>query len=179
MAPMLRRLNKALTVSKSAGEMQRDEEAGDLWHDVYGPLTGERLGLFGAVTSRAEAQVLRLSCVYALLDCSTTVALRHLTAALAVWEYCDESARFVFGDSVGERTADTILQALRANAYGLTRQEINEKLFGKNKRSEEISRALRVLAEHSLARAEEQRDTGGRPSEKWIAIGFAQKAAAQ
>jgi len=39
-----------------------------MWHEVCAELVGERPGLFGSLTSRAEAHVLRLSCIYA---CST------------------------------------------------------------------------------------------------------------
>ena len=46
-------------------------------------------GLYGAVTSRAEAQVVRLSLIYALLDCSPVIRQEHLLAALALWEYCE------------------------------------------------------------------------------------------
>src|SRR3712207_8342266 len=47
-------------------------------------------GLFGAVTGRAEAHVLRLSCLYAALDMSDTVTVTHLRAALALWRYCED-----------------------------------------------------------------------------------------
>jgi len=36
--------------------------------------------------SRAEAQVLRLSAIYAVLDSTSIVGLPHLQAALAVWD---------------------------------------------------------------------------------------------
>ena len=39
-----------------------------LWGAEYGGLTADRPGIYGAVTARAEAQVLRLSLIYALLD---------------------------------------------------------------------------------------------------------------
>ena len=114
LAPLIRRLNDAVRFGRTAGELRRDEEAGELWEEVYAQLSGDRLGLFGAVTTRAEAITLRLSCLYALLDCSPVVAQRHLIAALAVWRYCEDSARFIFGDAIGDSTADAILQALKA-----------------------------------------------------------------
>jgi hypothetical protein len=48
----------------------RDDAARALWHDCYPALSQIRPGLHGAATSRAEAQVLRLSARYALLDCT-------------------------------------------------------------------------------------------------------------
>ncbi len=43
-------------------------------------------------------------------------------------------------------------------------------LFDRHKRSDEISRALAVLAESGLARCEKH-DTDGRPADIWISIG--------
>ena len=45
-----------------------------LWNDCYPALSQARPGLYGAATSRAEAQVLRLSAIYAALDCSPVIA---------------------------------------------------------------------------------------------------------
>jgi hypothetical protein len=43
-------------------------------------------------------------------------------AALAVWRYCFNSARFIFGDSLGHSVADVLLAALTAaGAMGLSR----------------------------------------------------------
>ena len=67
----------------------------------------------GAILARAEAQVMRLACVYALLDRSCLVELEHLEAALALWDYSERSAEYVFGDSLGNPVADEILRALR------------------------------------------------------------------
>ena len=66
-------------------------------------------GLLGAATNRAEAQVLRLSVPYALLDRSARHPPEHLLAALAVWRYAEASARWVFGDALGDTIADAIL----------------------------------------------------------------------
>ncbi len=81
------RLKQAADFARFVGRMQRDDQAGALWHQIYGDLANDRsTGLLAAVTSRAEAQVLRLSMIYALLDRSATIREEHLRAALAVWE---------------------------------------------------------------------------------------------
>ena len=51
--------------------MKRDEKARELWEEVYPELSDGQPGLVGDVTSRAEAQVLRLAALYAVLDFST------------------------------------------------------------------------------------------------------------
>lgn len=89
--------------------MVRDEEANTLWEQRYGDLSEGEDGLFGAVTGRAEAQVLRLSMLYALLDCSPIVRRPHLEAALALWQYTSDSAAYIFGRVDG----NTRLEAAR------------------------------------------------------------------
>ena len=66
-------------------------EARELWSAEYQGLTADRPGIYGAVTARAEAQMLRLSLIYALLDeavlpAAEIIDIPHLRAALAVWK---------------------------------------------------------------------------------------------
>ena len=63
---------------------------------VYPSLSEGKPGLLGSMTAWAEAQVLRLACIYALLDKSHIVKKHHLLAALAVWERCEASAKYIF-----------------------------------------------------------------------------------
>ena len=69
-------------------EIRRTDDARELWYSRYEELSKGKRGLFGAVTSRAEAQVMRIACLYALLDKSPEVRPEHLRAGLAVWKYC-------------------------------------------------------------------------------------------
>jgi hypothetical protein len=62
-------------------------------------------GLHSAAPGRAEAQVLRISAIYAALDCSSIIRLLHLQAALAMWDYCSYSAASLFGACVGDSVA--------------------------------------------------------------------------
>lgn len=161
-------IRAALRFAGTAGTLRRDDEARELWAQVYGRLSEGRPGLFGAVTSRSEAQVMRLAVIYALLDCSPTVRAVHLRAALALWRYCSDSARYLFGHALGDETADALLAALRPRGpEGLTRTQIRDH-FGRNKGAADIERALSLLASLGLAERAE-RSTGGRPAEVWRA----------
>ena len=84
---------------------------------VYTELSEGRPGLVGALTARAEAQVLRLALIYALADCSEVILRVHLEAALEVSRYCAESASYIFGERLGDPLADEILTALRTKAH--------------------------------------------------------------
>ncbi len=167
--PLRKRLQDVINFSKTVGEMKRDEESRALWHKVYPYLTRDSQGLLGAVTSRAEAQVLRLSGVYALLDRSPVIRQEHLLAALAFWDYSERSAAYIFGDSSGDPVADTILVKLRS-AYpsGVSQEEI-QNLFSRNHKADRLHAALNVLAQHGLV-VQEKEKTGqsGRPASLWI-----------
>lgn len=110
---------------------------------------------------------MRLATIYALLDTSAVVRAEHLMAALAVWEYAEQSAKYIFGSALGDPTADAILRALREHPEGMDRTAIRE-FFQRHKDAGEISRALNVLDEAGLARKMSQADTGGRPREVWF-----------
>jgi hypothetical protein len=167
LVPFVERLRKATSFARTVGRMSRDEGAREIWHNVYASLSEARPGLLGAVTSRAEAHVLRLSLIYALLDLSAVVQPVHLRAALALWRYAEASARFLFGTTLGDPMADSILRDLRNAPDGLTQTEIHD-LFKRSRKVEEIDRALGVLLELDLVGVE-QVETGGRPAKRWWA----------
>ena len=168
------RLREAVESAKFAGRLERDQEAKMLWAEIYPDLSEGKPGLLGAVTSRAEAQVVRLSLLYSLLDRSMVITRRHLEAALAVWRYVSASTQYIFGEMIGDPVADEILRALRADSNGLTRSDIS-RLFGRHKTENEIERALRTLAEQGLAMSRSE-TTGGRPAIRWTYLGPAKKA---
>jgi hypothetical protein len=169
------KFQKACYHAQNLGAVGRDADAADLWGrddypdaGAYRELTRERFGLFGAVVARAAAQVLRLSLNYALLDCAAEVRVEHLVAALKVWRYCQDSAMYVFGEALGDPTADEILRSLRNCPAGMTRTEVSA-LFDRHKSTAEIGRALGVLASAGMARFTREK-TGGRAIERWYAV---------
>jgi len=163
----LRHLARAVDHGRRCGELRRDEAARRWWHAVYGPLSAGRPGMLGAMTARAEAQVMRLACLYAVADISSFVTVDHLRAALEVWRYCFASARSLFGDRLGHPVADEILAALRRSwPESLTRTEISD-LFKRNRPASEITQALTVLKDYRLAECDTDRTKEGRPLERW------------
>jgi len=142
--------------------------ARDAWAAVYARLSEGYPGLFGAVTGRAEAQCLRLALAYALMDSAPEIARDHLLAALAIWERAQASARYIFGDALGDPIADQVLDALRDVRPGtMTRTGIS-KVLGRHQPAERIGMALALLERRGLARRESVR-TEGAPAEHWRA----------
>jgi hypothetical protein len=165
------RIAAALSVGRSLGELRRDDRARGLWREVYGPLSEGKPGLAGSMLARAEAHVMRLACLYAVLDQSNAVRVEHLLAALALWDYAEATVHWAFGDSLGDPLADELLRLLRAaGAAGMRRSDISNAL-GRNQNADRIGRALGVLLEVRLARFERvSGEAGGRPSELWFAV---------
>jgi hypothetical protein len=161
-------LVEAIEFAKSAGEVRRDDEARSLWCQVYGELSDGKPGLAGSLLARAEAHVMRLALLYALLDRSSLIQAPHLMAAVALWDYCERSVRFVFGDSLGDPVADELLRLLRSCPNGLTRTDIRD-YFQRNASADRIGRALGLLLQHKLARRDREQ-TGGKPAERWFAV---------
>ena len=161
------RLRDKIANAQNIGRVHMTEAARDLWLTVYSTLSAPQPGLLGAVVARGEAQVMRLALTYALLDGSPDIDEVHLRAGLAVWEYCESSAAFIFGDLLGDPVADEIMRALRHAPDGMTRTDIRD-LFGRH-RSDRIGAALALLATKGRARPE-KRQTGGRAAEVWVAV---------
>jgi hypothetical protein len=165
----------ALDRARTVGRVCMTPEAACHWERVYHSLSEGQPGLLGAVIGRAEAQTVRLALLYALLDetpvsspnslnshtAGVFIKIEHLRAALAVWEYCETSARQIFGDLCGNPIADAILRSLRqAGVAGMTRRKISEELFQRHRSSEQIQFALDLLTESGKARSEKRFDTG-------------------
>jgi hypothetical protein len=168
MTPLAARLEGAWRfASEREREITMTPAAGNRWGSEYERLTADRPGLLGAVTSRSEAQALRLALVYALLDRSEVIDVPHLDAALAAERYVAESARHTFGDATGDPFADEILSLLKANAGGVGQLELINH-FGRNRSKAEFERALGQLVAAGMARSEKT-PTGKRPKVTWHA----------
>ena len=103
--------------------------------------------------------------LFAVLDCSSVIREAHLQAALAVWEYCGESARYAFGERLGDPLLDKLAAGLKASGMqGLSKTQIHGDIFQRNQSGERIAAALVRLEEMGLARKipREGESRGGR-----------------
>ena len=81
--PIVTRIRHAVEFARTVKRIDRSEEAWQTWEQIYGPLSAGKPGLLGAVLGRAEAQVTRLSTLYAVLARSGVILPEHQEAALA------------------------------------------------------------------------------------------------
>ena len=144
-------------------------EARDRYSDVYEQLSAAQPGMFGAATGRAEAHTIRLAPIYTPLDCSPAITRQHLDAALGVWRYARDSARWAFGDSLGDPTADDIWALAKHRQNGINRTEVRD-LFSSNKKAREIDRALAALVDAGRLQRHLGHDRTGRLAEIWIPL---------
>jgi hypothetical protein len=163
-------ITSAVAHARTCGQLTFDGEARERYTAIYEQLSAPHPGMFGAAIGRAEAHTIRLALIYALLDRSTTINLAHLDAALALWRYTRDSTRWVFGDSLGDPTADDIWALAKERRHGITRTEVRD-LFSRNKKAREIDRALTALVDAGRLQRQPGHDrTTGRRAEIWIPL---------
>lgn len=169
--PMIDSISRAvhdrLQWASDIGFIERSPDAEEFWADIYcGELAREWRGLVGALTARSEAQVLRLSALYALVNGSSIIDRDHIEAALAIWHYNVATIKHIFGEALGDPVADKIRNALLdAPDCTLSRSEISN-LFSRHADSSRVQAALDLLEELDLARPWNE-PTAGRPVERW------------
>jgi hypothetical protein len=153
-------------------EIPLSPEAAKLWREVYCELSEGKPGLFGAVVGRAEAHVRRLALTYSLLLGERESSVTSLKAALALWRYCEHTARWIFGTPFNHPDADRIYEALRRHPNGMTRTEINGSVFSNHATKERLDDALGILQKAGAVYSERQK-TGGADREVFKLTGVA------
>ena len=166
LAPLIARLNSAVAFGRQHIQVSRDAEAAELWGEVYPALSEGDAGNVGSILGRAEAHVMRLALLYALLDLSAKVKTIHLQAALALWNYCDESVRYVFAGDEDPRVEQLLEFIHSGGQRGRTRSEMRDYYSG-HRKAADIARDLEVLAKRKLALCVPV-PTEGRYRERWI-----------
>lgn len=147
----------------AARELVMSNSAADYWAVVYSELTQEHSGILGAVTSRGEAQTLRLAMTYALFDGADRVELKHLEAALAFWRYSFDSAGYLFGGAELDPVAQKILEALATGPK--TQTEISG-LFDRHLPKARLAAMLAELQERGRITLTNEK-TAGAPRKIW------------
>jgi hypothetical protein len=160
-------LRTAVAQARQIEEVEWGQAAGRLWASIYGELSAGAPGLFGAVTGRAEAQVLRLAALYAVLDGHAFIQSVHLLAALAVWGYCETSAALIFGYPLGDPLADLLEERLKPSPKGLIRTHLWSSVAN-HYSLERFNAALALLERSGRARVAWDDSTGGRPAQRWF-----------
>lgn len=158
-------LIKDMVAKAPEGPISKTEAAEEIWTLIYESLADKGEGETAALISRAEAQILRLSLIYALMDGNHQITHEHICTAKLVWDYCQKSVEFIFGAlKKYDPIADKILKALQEKGE-MTQSEIF-KLFDNNLRANQLAETLKKLSAKGLIASEEIK-TQGRPKRVW------------
>ena len=160
-------LRDSVTRAQSVGELRRTSAARDAWHAIYfRHHSVERRGIFGSLRARGDAHQVRLALLLALLDQSDAIEPEHVLGAAELWRYAEDSARFIFGESLGDDVADKIVQRLsEAGGAGLTTTGLIN-ASGRHVSGERLRLALRTLVDAGRVSCTVE-TTGGAPAKRW------------
>jgi hypothetical protein len=164
---LAKRLGANLARARRAGQLSFDADARLAWHAAYARLAEPAEGLVGLLSARAEAHVLRLSMLEALIEGDSAVRRSHLEAGLALWDYALRSITWATRHSTADPVAEQIERALAGAPSGLTRTELRD-IFGRNIPGSRIDAALLALGGDGRA-TRHRVATAGRPAEVWTA----------
>lgn len=150
--------------ARHVSQMKRSRQADELWIEVYPNLSEGLPGIIGSLSSRSEAQVMRLAMILALFNRQDQITREALEAALAIHDYCLDSLKYVFGNKLGVRQADLLFDFICGSENGVTRTSVRD-FFNKNCPKESIDDAVRMLVDAKLIEVYIQPSGGGRPAE--------------
>jgi hypothetical protein len=163
---IIERLAANLAAARRSGRLYMDTAARVEWHDIYAQLSEPAEGLIGSLTARAEAHVLRLAMLDALVDGNPVIRPAHLRAGLALWDYAARSVAWATSHTSADPVAEQVHTALAAAPDGLTRTQLRD-LFARNLPATRLDAALAALG--TAGRAQRRRvATAGRPAEIWV-----------
>jgi hypothetical protein len=155
-------VHRALERAAVLGRLERTREADDRWAEIYNAINDDQDGVVGALSARAEAQMLRLSVLYALLDGSPYIEVRHVDAAHAVWGLCADTIGRVFAHRERDHIAQRLLAALELAGEDGLDGSAQRDLFSRHVAGERLAAARWDLERQGLAFTETVA-TDGRP----------------
>lgn len=159
----LARLGETLHRARKVTTVVFAPKIGKRWQTVYRKLEDDTpSGPIADHYARAPTNVIRLACLFALLDCKSEIGDVHLDAALAIWNHSDRTLRYMFATSVNE-DAELVKIALRASPEGLTKMQITRDVFG-GRLPPGVNDVLRDLLAERTILAKKIQPERGRPA---------------
>ncbi len=131
-------LHKVVQFARSVRYVPLTKAAHKMWNRMYIDIeqeVGELPPLAQAMCARGVAHVRRLALIFALLDMRDVVDSQHLQAAKKLWDYCMESARYIFGDGTTKEQLQ-IVNWMRLHAGATTVRQITDEVFHRNRKVE-------------------------------------------
>jgi hypothetical protein len=150
---------------------KRTAAANELWKTLYRKLNDQKhVSFIDGVLVRDTSHLLKLALIYAVLDKRTEIDVVHMEAALAVCDYSQATARWLFADRTGNRLGNTIHWALLRAPEGISRTDISVDVCYRNTPKIQLDQALEALAKNGMARMEIREGENGRRTEFWFPV---------
>jgi hypothetical protein len=179
------RLGDAIRRARVLVEVRFSHDAGNAWDEAYGRFGADAPSpLLADLEARGDMHALRLAMILALLDGTPVIEVHHLDAALAVWRYCRDSARYVFGPDGAMEDARELSEMARLQkrfeddlarldealqAAGQLSGREQRLVFTNNRSAAHIGRLRKELIARGQA-AEVNENTGGRPRRLLVTV---------
>jgi hypothetical protein len=164
--PLAKKIRLAMKQARRTKALELSGRGRDQWRDMYRILSAGGSGFLDAIISRAEPQVLRLAAIYTLLDGCGRIDREHLDAAMAVWQFCRQSAEIIFTTKQRSSLEEQIRQLLVNSPEGMTLTQLSA-AFSNHKTHESIARVLANLEQGGRA-CKNRVKTNGRPADLWF-----------
>jgi hypothetical protein len=137
------RLHKTILFARTVGYVPLSKAAHKMWSRMYVEIeneVGELPPLPQSMCARGVAHVRRLALIFALLDMKDVVDSEHLQAAKRLWDYCMNSARFIFSNESKEQAQ--AINWMRLNPGAVTVRQITDKVFNRHRKVEWVKSQL-------------------------------------
>jgi hypothetical protein len=132
----IRDFQEVVQFARTVKHVSMSKRARQWWNDNYSRFEQQGPdGLAGKMTTRAAAHVRRLAMLYTLIDLTDEIELEHFQAAEKLWDYCEESAMFIFGGAIREQLR--ILKWIEQRGTA-TLTQIREELYNRHKLAADI-----------------------------------------
>lgn len=160
----------AVEAAARCDRMERTEATVALWAEKYPELRRARSdGPVASTLARAAPQVLRTALAYALADNHCEIDHGHLTAALAIWRYVEDTAEWMFGARVDRGEVEALVSFIKAGGTsGRTKNDIYSEHYQRNKPAAAIGASLAELIKDGRVRQEVDRTGPGRPATRFF-----------
>lgn len=143
------KLYEAISFAKKQECVGLTPSATTTWARMYMQIENSHLpGLAGKMTSRAAAHIRRLALIYAMLDLSPKVDVKHLRAAQNLWEYCADSAQYIFNGTTKGQIK--LLQWLEKQQKLVTLSNIRDDFYHRNEKAERVKAVVADLVRLKL-----------------------------
>jgi hypothetical protein len=138
-------LRRAIEFARDLEYVGVQKSTWKVWNRMYPEIENDvqRMpGLAGAMCARAVAHVRRLALILCLLDSHDTIETKHLHAAKQIWDYCQDSTRFIFSGTTADQ--DRILRWLQKSG-AVTIPQIRRGVFHDHRPAEWVRMQINGL----------------------------------